>query len=309
MLRQELATTLIESAQCPLLPKLGVRTTLLQREMPEGPTRRSLAKQQANLLIIIEGQKILKRFATLATSITVASGAWIMVIRKVDTEISTTQSIPLRLTILHSIFIRLITRFNNFFAISAGTKSLFGNLEEIEKMEKMKRSNTIVAIYTTRASLPRVRVSRNRLLFLARPIRTSETTQVISIRQNTPIHVGEPIPVHIRSKVPTAEEQNPLYMEITIVNTKKHPTRIKKVKIGLAILTRRQGPIGKITSVMVFVIIFVSKAATVAPGVLKCLTDLTITSEEVSGVVKVVVSFVFVLVVSNRPRLFPRTRA
>lgn len=52
----------------------------------------------------------------------------------------------------------------------------------------------------------------------------------------------------------------------------------------------------------------VNKAATVAPGVLKCLTDLTISKEEDNGVVKVVDKFVLVLVVSNRPCLFPRTR-
>lgn len=92
-------------------------------------------------------------------------------------------------------------------------------------------------------------------------------------------------------------------METIVVNNKNSPIREKKASLGETVLTRKQGPTGKTTSVILFVIIFVSKAATVAPGVLKCLTDLTISKDEVKGVVKVVVNLVLVLVVSSRPCL------
>lgn len=76
----------------------------------------------------------------------------------------------------------------------------------------------------------------------------------------------------------------------------------------MTVRTLRHGPTGKTASVTVLVMILVRTAATVAPGVLKCLTDLTISAVVVRGVVKVVVSFVFVFVVRSRPCLLSRTR-
>lgn len=191
-----------------------------------------------------EGQNILKRLATLATRITVAKGACIIVIKKVITLTSTTQSIPLHFTYLCRININLKTRFNNFFAIKAGTKSFFGKFEERENSAKIKRTSTTTASYWTLRALPTFRTTKNRLLLFARPALANDTVQVTTNKHNTPIGTESPtVGTSLRKKGMTSE-QNPVTIVTRVVKTTQSLVRWTKDKLGMIVSTRRQGAAG-----------------------------------------------------------------